>query len=126
MLGWPHQWCDDGEVSDPMAALDAAYAEIQRAEQLADNIVNGAWLDFGRMIRQMRADGTKQADIARHFKWEPEHVRRIQEDADVADGIKAPPARKTRPVATVTLRDLERAGFRVDLSADPSPGPAES
>lgn len=80
-----------------MAALDAAYAEIKRAEQRADDIVNGAWLEFGRVIRQMRDAGVKQADIARHFDWEPEHVRRIQEDADVADGLKPPPKRKTRP-----------------------------
>jgi hypothetical protein len=85
------------EVTDQMAALDAAYAEIQRAEQRAEDIVNGAWLEFGRVIRQMRADGIKQADIARHFNWEPEHVRRIQEDADVVDGLKPPPKRKTRP-----------------------------
>lgn len=80
-----------------MAALDAAYAQIQHAEQRAEDIVNGAWLEFGRVIRKMRAEGTKQADIARHFKWEPEHVRRIQEDADVVDGLKPAPKRKTRP-----------------------------
>lgn len=80
-----------------MAALDAAYAEIKRAEQRAEDIVNGAWLEFGREIRRMREAGVKQAEIARHFEWEPEHVRRIQEDADVVDGLKAAPKRKTRP-----------------------------
>lgn len=99
-----------------MAALDAAYAEIQRAEKLAEDIVNSAWVEFGRAIREAREAGTKQADIARHFDREPEHIRRIQEDADVIDGIKSPPARKTRPAGTVSIRDLERAGFRVDGS----------
>ncbi|KAB8186928.1 hypothetical protein FH608_046420 [Nonomuraea phyllanthi] len=107
-------------MSDPMAPLDAAYAEVQRAEKLAEEIVNGAWLEFGRAIREARASGVKQADIARHFEREPEHIRRIQEDADVVDGIKPPPARKTRPVAHVTLRDLEAAGFRLTDSPEPS------
>lgn len=80
-----------------MAALDAAYAETQRAQERADEIVNAAWLDLGRVIRAERAKGIKQADIARHFKMAPEHIRRLQEDADVADGLKAPPKRKTRP-----------------------------
>jgi hypothetical protein len=80
-----------------MAPLDAALAEVRQAEQRAADIVNGAWLELGRTIRNMRDAGMKQADIARHFKWEPEHVRRIQEDADVADGLKPPPKRKTRP-----------------------------
>lgn len=100
-----------------MAALDAAYAEIKQAEAVADGIVNAAWLEFGRAIRKMRADGVKQADIARHFDMAPEHVRRIQEDADVADGIKPAPARKTRPAPslspTVAVEVLRRLGFEV-------------
>ncbi|MFD9950554.1 hypothetical protein ACFWYW_57500 [Nonomuraea sp. NPDC059023] len=90
-------------MTDPMAALDAAYARVQQAEKLAEEIVNGAWLDFGRAIREARDQGTKQADIARHFDREPEHIRRIQEDADVVDGRKPAPARKTRPAAQVEL-----------------------
>ncbi|MER6575778.1 hypothetical protein [Nonomuraea sp. NPDC001023] len=93
-------------MTDPMAALDAAYARVQQAEKLAEEIVNAAWLNFGRAIRDAREQGTKQADIARHFGREPEHIRRLQEDADVADGLKEPPARKTRPVPQAPGSDL--------------------
>lgn len=79
-----------------MAALDAAYARVREAEKFAEDLVNAAWLDFGRAIRDARSSGTKQADIARHFDREPEHIRRLQEDADVVDGLKPPPARKIR------------------------------
>ncbi len=88
-----------------MAPLDAAYAEIKRAEALAEEIVNAAWLEFGRVIRELRAKGMKQAEIAQHFNWEPEHVRRIQEDADVADGLKPAPKRKTRPAPATNLAE---------------------
>ncbi|MFG1683558.1 hypothetical protein ACGFNP_25540 [Nonomuraea sp. NPDC049269] len=113
-------------MTDPMAALEAAYAEIKRAEQLAEDLVNSAWVEFGRAIREAREAGTKQADIARHFEREPEHIRRIQEDADVVDGIKPPPARKTRPAGSISLRDLERAGFRIEHPKRTSADPADS
>lgn len=108
MLRWPHQWCDDGEVTDPMAALDAALKRIERAEQIAEDIINAAYLDLGRAIRQARDSGTKQIDIARHLKREPEHIRRIQEDADVVDGLKPAPSRKTRPAPKLPRNEIER------------------
>lgn len=112
-----------------MAPLDAARAELARAEELAEQIVNAAWLAFGRAIREARLNGMKQADIARHFKWEAEHVRRIQEDADVADGLKRPPARKTRQVEQSD--ELRRISELLELQIyDPSkrsrPEPSES
>jgi hypothetical protein len=101
-----------------MAALDAAYERVQQAEKLAEEIVNGAWLDFGRAIRDARAQGTKQADIARHFDREPEHIRRLQEDADVVDGIKPAPARKTRPAAKLQVLEEHVGGRQVIFLID--------
>lgn len=74
-----------------MAPLDTAFAEIERAEKQAAEIVSAARLNFGRAIRQARETGTKQVAIARHFGWDREYVRRLQEAADIADGIKAKP-----------------------------------
>lgn len=73
-----------------MAPLDTALAEIERAEKQAGEIVQAARLNLGRTIRKMRADGIKQVAIARHFGWDREYVRRIQEAADIADGLKPP------------------------------------
>jgi hypothetical protein len=74
-----------------MAPLDTAFAEIGRAEDQAAEIVQAARLNFGRKIREMRAQGIKQVAIARHFGWDREYVRRLQEAADIADGLKPDP-----------------------------------
>lgn len=76
-----------------MAPLDTALEEIERAEKQAAEIVQAARLNLGRTIREMRADGIKQVAIARHFGWDREYVRRLQEAADIADGLK--PARSS-------------------------------
>lgn len=76
-----------------MAPLDTALAEIERAEQQAAEIVQAARLNLGRTIRKMREDGIKQVVIARHAGWDREYVRRLQEAADIADGLKPPRGR---------------------------------
>ncbi|MEU8278194.1 hypothetical protein ACFYOK_37495 [Microbispora bryophytorum] len=77
-------------MTDPMASLDAAYAAVKRAEDQAAELINAARLEFGREIRRMRERGTQQTEIADHFGWKREHVRRLQEAADIADGLKPP------------------------------------
>ena len=71
-----------------MTALDAAWKRIEAAESQAAAIVNAARIEFGREIRRQRANGLKQADIARHYGVERETIRRYQEAADIADGLK--------------------------------------
>lgn len=71
-----------------MAALEAAYAQVEKAEDKAAAIIHAARLDLGRAIRAERAKGIKQTDIAKHFGVERETIRRIQEAADIADGLK--------------------------------------
>jgi hypothetical protein len=71
-----------------MAVLEAAYAKVEKAEDQAAAIIHAARLDLGRAIRAERAKGTKQAAIAKHFGVERETIRRIQEAADIADGLK--------------------------------------
>lgn len=73
-----------------MTALDAAWDRIEEAKKQAAEIVDAAVLEFGREIRRQRANGVKQADIARHYKVERETIRRYQEAADIADGLKQP------------------------------------
>jgi len=78
-----------------MARLDAAYKALQEAERQAEQLILNARLEFGRAIRRVRQEGVKQQAIAEHFGWQREHVRRLQEAADIHDGIK-PPADGTR------------------------------
>lgn len=62
----------------------AALAEVEsRAAELR--------LELGREIRKARQSDAPQKDIAAELKLTREQVRRIQEAADIADGIK--PAR---------------------------------
>lgn len=77
-----------------MASLDAAYQALQKAEDQAAGIIQKARLEFGRAIRNARQNGTLQSDIAEHFGWKREYVRRLQEAADIADGIKSAPETK--------------------------------
>ncbi|NEA21573.1 hypothetical protein [Actinomadura bangladeshensis] len=75
-------------MTDPMTALDNAWQRIKDAEKQAAALIEAARIDFGREIRRQRAQGLKQADIARHYKVERETIRRYQEAADIADGLK--------------------------------------
>jgi len=50
-------------------------------------------LELGREIRKARAASAPQKDIAAELKLTREQVRRIQEAADIADGLK--PARSS-------------------------------
>lgn len=84
--------CHNAEVTDPMTALDAAWDAIEEAKKQAAAIVGAAQLEFGREIRRQRAAGLKQAEIARHYGVERETIRRYQEAADIADGLKEPKA----------------------------------
>ncbi|MGH3587934.1 MAG: hypothetical protein ACRDQ0_16615 [Pseudonocardia sp.] len=79
-------------MTDPMTALDTAWHAIEDAEKKAASIVEAARLEFGREIRRQRANGLKQAEIARHYGVERETIRRYQEAADIADGLKQPKA----------------------------------
>lgn len=87
MLGWPHQGCDDEEVSDPMTGIRQVRAALKEAELHATALR----LELGREIRKARANDAPQKDIAAELKLTREQVRRLQEAADIADGIK--PAR---------------------------------
>lgn len=75
-----------------MAPLDAAHQELQNAEEKASELVREARLNFGRVIRQQRAAGVSQSAIAKRYGVERETIRRYQEAADIADGLKQPKA----------------------------------
>jgi hypothetical protein len=47
-------------------------------------------LELGREIRKARANDAPQKDIAAELKLTREQVRRLQEAADIADGLKPP------------------------------------
>lgn len=71
-----------------MAALDAAHSRLKAAEDKASAITRAARIEFGRVIRQQRANGIPQSVIAKRYKLERETIRRYQEAADIADGLK--------------------------------------
>jgi hypothetical protein len=47
-------------------------------------------LELGREIRKARANDAPQKDIAAELNLTREQVRRLQEAADIADGLKPP------------------------------------
>lgn len=71
-----------------MAPLDDAHEKLKAAEDQADEIVRLARLEFGRVIRRQREAGVSQVGIARRYGLERETIRRYQEAADIADGLK--------------------------------------
>lgn len=71
-----------------MAPLDDAHTKLKAAEDKAAEIVRAARLEFGRVIRKQRDAGVSQANIARRYGLERETIRRYQEAADIADGLK--------------------------------------
>ncbi len=73
-----------------MAPLDEAHAKLKAAEDQAAEITKAARIEFGRVIRRQRAAGVTQANIARRYGLERETLRRYQETADIADGLKPP------------------------------------
>lgn len=73
-----------------MAPLDDAHTKLKAAEEQAAEIVRAARLEFGRVIRRQREAGVSQANIARRYGLERETIRRYQEAAEIADGLKSP------------------------------------
>ncbi|MFI7691733.1 hypothetical protein ACIBQ6_21880 [Nonomuraea sp. NPDC049655] len=74
-------------MSDPMTGIRAVRAALDEVEARAAELR----LELGREIRKARAADAPQKDIAAELRLTREQVRRIQEAADIADGLK--PAR---------------------------------
>lgn len=81
MLRWPHQGCDDEEVSDPMTGIRQAKAALRDAEAQAKAIIAAARMELGREILKARAEDIPQKDIAAELELTREQVRRIADAA---------------------------------------------
>jgi hypothetical protein len=75
--------CNPGEVSDPMADVLKAYAELKEAEAAADALVRAARVNFGRAMHEARSlprsRRVKQDDIVAKVGLKRERLRQIEQ-----------------------------------------------
>lgn len=72
-----------------MSEVVAARKRYEQAQIDARKIVEDARLELGRAIRAARKQDVQQGDIADALSLTREQVRRFQDEADRADGLKA-------------------------------------
>ncbi|MFC9973598.1 hypothetical protein ACFVH6_22155 [Spirillospora sp. NPDC127200] len=72
-----------------MGDVIAARKAYEQAQVEARDLVAQARIKLGRSIRDARQQGVPQDTVARELGLTREQVRRFQEAADIADGLKA-------------------------------------